>query len=236
MAPPSVASVALLSVNMELSTTTLPPVISRALPRSAWLRPNTEVRTARPALPLTSMAPPGSSSKKVSEIDTCPSETNSARVVVPVVSRRPGRALGLPKRQPAISTGTSTVPPSMITCPSSFSPCRFTGGEPARTSSRVEALLEMTVRPEASLEMISSRLSVRLALSTKPLTMCSPADSLMTNSLPEYRCVALSPPPNGSITTDLSGGGGEGGGGEGGGGEGGGGEGGGEGGGGDGGG
>eukprot|EP00964_Phaeocystis_antarctica_P036073 scaffold20624_cov60-Phaeocystis_antarctica.AAC.1 len=190
MAPPSVASVALLSVNMELSTTTLPPVISRAPPRSASLFWNTEVCTAREP-PLTSMAPPGRSLKEVSEIDTCPPETNSARVVVPVVSRRPGRALGLPKRQPAISTGTSTVPPSMITCPSSFSPCRFNGGEPARTSSRVEALLEMKVRPEASLEMISSRLSVRLALSTKPLTMCSPADSLMTNSLPEYCCVAL---------------------------------------------
>eukprot|EP00964_Phaeocystis_antarctica_P006233 scaffold3386_cov59-Phaeocystis_antarctica.AAC.8 len=70
----------------------------------------------------------------------------------------------------------------MITCPSSCSPCSFTGGEPARTSSRMEEVLEM-LAPLAA--MISSRLSVRLASSTKsPSTKCSPADSSMTTSLP----------------------------------------------------
>eukprot|EP00964_Phaeocystis_antarctica_P043493 scaffold24963_cov62-Phaeocystis_antarctica.AAC.1 len=166
-----------------MPTTTLPPVMSRAPPRSASLFWNTEVCTAREP-PLTSIAPPRRPLKKVSDTNTCPSETKSARIVVPAARRRPGRSLTLSKRQPAISTGASTVPPSMITCPSSFSPCSFTGGEPARTSSRVlETLLEMMVEVLLA-AMISSRLSVRFASSTKPLTMCSPADSLMTTSLP----------------------------------------------------
>eukprot|EP00964_Phaeocystis_antarctica_P058165 scaffold34484_cov63-Phaeocystis_antarctica.AAC.10 len=166
------------------------------------------------------MAPPSRPSKTVSEIDTCPSKTRSALTAVPVTSRRRSRALGLPKRQPAISIGTSTVPPSMITCPSNSSPFSFTGGAPSRTSSRVEVLLEMK---ESLAAMISSWLSVRLASITKPLTMCSPADSLITTSLPGNSSVTLarassivlymvSPPPDGSITTVSLGGGGEGGG------------------------
>eukprot|EP00964_Phaeocystis_antarctica_P034311 scaffold19502_cov68-Phaeocystis_antarctica.AAC.10 len=98
----------------------------------------------------------------------------------------------------------------------------------------------MKVRPKALLEMISSRLSVRFASITKPPTMCSPKDSLITTSLPWNRSAELKRASSivlysllGPIETDSSGGGGEGGGGEGGGGEGGGGEGGGEGGGGD---
>eukprot|EP00964_Phaeocystis_antarctica_P090136 scaffold57636_cov67-Phaeocystis_antarctica.AAC.3 len=125
------------------------------------------------------MAPPSRSLKAVSEIDTCPFETNSARTSVLALSRRPRRALGLPKRQ-----STNSVLLSIRTCPSNSRPCSITGGAPARTSSRVEPRLEMIVRPEALFEMISSRLSVRLASSTKPFTMCLPADSLMTTSLP----------------------------------------------------
>eukprot|EP00964_Phaeocystis_antarctica_P112392 scaffold76565_cov61-Phaeocystis_antarctica.AAC.1 len=44
-------------------------------------------------------------------------------------------------------------------------------------------LPEMMVRALLA-ATISSRLSERFASSTKPLTMCSPADSLMTTSLP----------------------------------------------------
>eukprot|EP00964_Phaeocystis_antarctica_P064171 scaffold38580_cov75-Phaeocystis_antarctica.AAC.4 len=224
MAPPSL-SVALLSVNVELRTVTLPPVTSRAPPLSAWLFWKTEVCTAREP-PLTLMAPPSRPSKTVSEIDTCPFETNSARTSVLALSRRPRRTLALPKRQPA-----NSVLLSIRTCPSNSRPCSITGGAPARTSSRVEALLEIKARPKASLEMISSRLSVRFASITKPLTMCSPKDNLITTSSPwntsdtfKRASSIVLYSPSGPISTDRSGGGGEGGGGEGGGGDGGGGE------------
>eukprot|EP00964_Phaeocystis_antarctica_P004187 scaffold2260_cov65-Phaeocystis_antarctica.AAC.8 len=42
----------------------------------------------------------------------------------------------------------------------------------------------MKARPKALLEMISSRLSVRLASSTKPFTLCVSSDSLITTSSP----------------------------------------------------
>eukprot|EP00964_Phaeocystis_antarctica_P005525 scaffold3020_cov69-Phaeocystis_antarctica.AAC.3 len=82
----------------------------------------------------------------------------------------------------------------------------------------------MKAWPKALLEMISSRLSVRLASSTKPFTLCVPSDSLITtyspwNSFDTFKralsIVLYS--PLGPISTVRSGGGGEGGGGEGGG-------------------
>eukprot|EP00964_Phaeocystis_antarctica_P127564 scaffold91223_cov69-Phaeocystis_antarctica.AAC.1 len=133
------------------------------------------------------MAPPSRSSKTVSEIDTYPPETNSARTSVPASSRRRTRACtnGRTKRQSAIST----VPPSMITRPLvKFSPCSLTGGAPACTSSKVGPLLETNASLAA---MISSRLNVRFASSTKPLTSCSPADSLILSSLIWDSCITL---------------------------------------------
>eukprot|EP00964_Phaeocystis_antarctica_P157256 scaffold127376_cov74-Phaeocystis_antarctica.AAC.3 len=171
-----------------------------------------------------------SSSKSLFVIVTSPPRTTSSAATsgasVPASSRRPRRALELPKRQSA-----NSVLLSIRTCPSSSRPCSFTGGASARTSSRVEPRLEMIVRPEALFEMISSRLSVRLASSIKLFTLCVPPDSSITmsspwNSFDTFRRASsiVLYSPLGPIATDRSGGGGEGGGGEGGGGEGGGGE------------
>eukprot|EP00964_Phaeocystis_antarctica_P063680 scaffold38239_cov66-Phaeocystis_antarctica.AAC.6 len=185
MAPPlpEDTSVTLLSLNVEVRTRTSPPVTSRAPPLSAWLLSNVELCTAR-VPPLTSIAPPSRLSKTASEINTCPSEINNARAFVLASSRRRRLALAPPKRQPAITT----APPATRTCPSSTSPCNFTGGAPARTSSRVKALLEMKASLSAT---ISSRASMRFASSTTPPMKCSPEDSLITTSMPVNRSAEL---------------------------------------------
>eukprot|EP00964_Phaeocystis_antarctica_P028287 scaffold15952_cov65-Phaeocystis_antarctica.AAC.1 len=125
------------------------------------------------------MAPPSRSLKTVSEITTCPLKTNRDRTSLPAWSWRPRRTLALSKRQPA-----NSVLLSIRTCPSSPRPRSITGGAPARTSSRVEALLEMKALLSP---VISSRASLRFASSTKPLTLCSPVDSLTTTSSPWNR-------------------------------------------------
>ena len=160
--------------------TTSPPVTSRAPPLSASLLSNVELCTVR-VPPLTSIAPPSRPSKTALEIDRCPREMRSARGYVPASSLRLRLPRSLPNQQPSISA----APPSIKICPLSSSPCSVTRGAPARSSKlRAETLLEIMV--EASLAaVISSRESVRFASSTRPPTMCVPADSLSTNSLPD---------------------------------------------------